>query len=276
MEIDIKTPFSSVKINNYRKEIEIISVKDRIIIGRIYYYLTKTIFLLPRLYGIMAKDPLLDWKRELEMQFTQILTNELSLARLVNVNANFKMYTPKLLIEGNLNDGKVDARVELKVLPELGQENIVRSLVKIDSFYFSDINKKRPYIIPAIRAGLVASFYRFLPIKFEQSPGIPKTLGIISDFINSLVLPQGYSEVILGHKIYIKDDDVYCDNDIIYNANPEILSLFPIMFFIKNTSDNDIIIIEEPEAHLKEFKDTLKELISKSKAKIVLVNSEGL
>jgi len=58
---------------------------------------------------------------------------------------------------------------------------------------------------------LVASFYKFLPIRFEGAPGIPKTLGIISDFINSMVLPQGYSEEVLAHKIYIKDDEVYCD-----------------------------------------------------------------
>ncbi|ACP39466.1 hypothetical protein [Saccharolobus islandicus] len=276
MEIEIKTPSSSVKINNNSKEIEIINVKDRIIIGRIYYYLTKTIFLLPRLYGIIAKDPLSDWKNELERQLMQILTNELSLARLITVNVNFRIVTSKLSIIGNLQEGRIGAEVELNILPELGQDNIVRSLVKIDTFYFSDINKKRPYIIPAIRAGLVASLYRFLPIKFEQSLGIPKTLGIISDFINSMVLPQAYSEQVLGHKIYIKDDEVYCDNDIIYNASPEVLSLFPIVFFTKSTSNNDIIVIEDPEVHLDDFKNVLRELITKSKAKIVLVSRENI
>jgi len=277
MEIEIKTPSATVKINNDNKQTEIINGRDRIIIGRVYYYLTKTIFLIPRLYGITAKEPLVNWKNEFERQFTHILTNELSLAKLLTLELYFKITSPKMSIIGTIQNGKVEAKVELKVLPELElQEDKIRSLVKIDSFYFSDINKKRPYIIPAIRAGLVASFYKFLPIRFEGAPGIPKTLGIISDFINSMVLPQGYSEEVLAHKIYIKDDEVYCDDNILYNADSSVLSLFPIVYFIKNSSNNDIIVIEQPEVHLEEFKETLKELLKMSKAKLVLVSNEAI
>nr|WP_009991643.1 hypothetical protein [Saccharolobus solfataricus]AAK42670.1 Hypothetical protein SSO2541 [Saccharolobus solfataricus P2]AKA72766.1 hypothetical protein SULB_0341 [Saccharolobus solfataricus]AKA75465.1 hypothetical protein SULC_0339 [Saccharolobus solfataricus]AKA78158.1 hypothetical protein SULA_0339 [Saccharolobus solfataricus]AZF67277.1 hypothetical protein SULG_01735 [Saccharolobus solfataricus] len=275
MEIEIKTPFASVRINNDNKQSEIINGKDRIVIGRIYYYLTKTIFLIPRLYGIIAKDPLVDWKNEFERQFTHILTNELTLAKLLTLELYFRITSLKMSITGSIQNGKVEAKVELKTLPEIKQqEDKIRSLVRIDSFYFSDINKKRPHIIPAIRAGLIASFYKFLPIKFEGAPGIPKTLGIISDFINSMVLPQGYSEEVLGHKIYIKDDEVYCDDNILYNADPTVLSLFPIVYFIKNSSENDIIVIEEHEVHLEEFKEILKEILNKSRAKLVLVSNK--
>jgi len=64
--------------------------------------------------------------------------------------------------------------------------------------------------------------------------------------------------------------------NILYNADSSVLSLFPIVYFIKNSSNNDIIVIEQPEVHLEEFKETLKELLKMSKAKLVLVSNEAI
>ncbi|MEM3204498.1 MAG: hypothetical protein QW232_09850, partial [Saccharolobus sp.] len=116
-------------------------------------------------------------------------------------------------------------------------------------------------------------FYKFLPVQFEGSPGIPKTLGIISEFINSMILPQGYRDKILEYEIYIRDNEIYCNEDIIYNANPEVLSLFSLSFYLKNSNENSIVVIEDPEVHLSDRGLTfLKELISSSKAKIVIAS----
>ncbi|MEM0304529.1 MAG: hypothetical protein QW685_05700 [Saccharolobus sp.] len=178
-----------------------------------------------------------------------------------------------MAIIGSVNGSKVSLKVELKDKPILEDNNVTRNLVKVDSFYFSSLVKKKPYILPAIRAGLIASFYKFLPVQFEGSPGIPKTLGIISEFINSMILPQGYRDKILEYEIYIRDNEIYCNEDIIYNANPEVLSLFSLSFYLKNSNENSIVVIEDPEVHLSDRGLTfLKELISSSKAKIVIAS----
>ncbi len=264
-----------VKIDNIEIDTElspiIIKGERKYSLVRLYYYLIKTFYLLPRLYGIKVDDPLLGWKNEFERQFKQILSNELSLAKLY-YNSNFEIETRKFTVLGQINAESVSVEVKLKEIPQLDDRGI-RGLMKVDSFYFSDLEKKRPYIIPAIRSGLIASFYRFLPFQFEGAPGIPKTLGLISEFINSMLLPQGYKEEILGHKIYVKENDLYCDEDIIYNADPEILSIFPIVFYLKNSSENNIVIIEEPEAHLTDKGiNYVRNLLNSSKAKIVIAS----
>ncbi|MEM0068788.1 MAG: hypothetical protein QXP62_05895, partial [Saccharolobus sp.] len=227
---------------------------------------------LPRLYGIKATNPLEDWRNELEKQLVRILENELSLSHL-HISGDFQIENKRLAIIGSVNGSKVSLKVELKDKPILEDNNVTRNLVKVDSFYFSSLVKKKPYILPAIRAGLIASFYKFLPVQFEGSPGIPKTLGIISEFINSMILPQGYRDKILEYEIYIRDNEIYCNEDIIYNANPEVLSLFSLSFYLKNSNENSIVVIEDPEVHLSDRGLTfLKELISSSKAKIVIAS----
>ncbi|MEM3972628.1 MAG: hypothetical protein QXN58_03990 [Saccharolobus sp.] len=272
MEVKVVIGNNQVKIDDDNKTPSIIRGQNKYSIVRLYYYLTKGIYLLPRLYGIKATNPLEDWRNELEKQLVRILENELSLSHL-HISGDFQIESKSLAIIGSVNGSKVSLKVELKDKPILEDNNVTRNLVKVDSFYFSSLVKKKPYILPAIRAGLIASFYKFLPVQFEGSPGIPKTLGIISEFINSMILPQGYRDKILEYEIYIRDNEIYCNEDIIYNANPEVLSLFSLSFYLKNSNENSIVVIEDPEVHLSDRGLTfLKELISSSKAKIVIAS----
>ncbi len=247
--------------------------EKKYIVGRFYYYLLKTLYSIPRLYGIKPTEPISDWKREFERQFTNILRNEIDLSK-ISFNVDFQMDLDKLELSGKVHENNITLHLEIKEMPKLNADDKgIRGLVKVDSFYFSNLDRKKPFIVLATRAGLISAFYKFLPYQFEGASGIPKTFGLLSDFINAINIPLGYREEILGHQIYVRDNDIFCDNNIIYNAPPEVLSLFPIMFLLKTSNERNVIIIEDPEAHLsEESKLFLKNLISSTKANVVIVS----
>ncbi|AOL16915.1 hypothetical protein BFU36_09570 [Sulfolobus sp. A20] len=247
--------------------------EKKYVVGRFYYYLLKTLYSIPRLYGIKSTEPISDWKKEFERQFTNIIRNEIDLAK-ISFNVDFRMDLNKLELSGKVSKNDISLHLEIKETPKLSEDDRgIRGLMKVDSFYFSNLDRKKPFIILATRAGLISAFYKFLPYQFEGASGIPKTFGLLSDFINAINIPLGYREEILGHQVYVRDNDIFCDSEIIYNAPPEILSLFPIMFLLKTSNERNVIIIEDPEVHLsEEGKLFLKNLILSAKANVVLVS----
>ncbi len=260
---------------------ERISIKDQIVtltgsseryrIDRAIYYILKALYSMPRLYGISIKDNILEsWKNEFKSKFIEILKSATELEKL-GFDLRFEIKTDKLSIDGNLNLQNIDMEIKFLDIPNFG--NSLADLVKLDSYYFSSIPKLRPYIILGNRSGLIAAFHKFLVLHNEGTPGIPKTLGIISEFINSIVIPEGTSYDIFGNKLTSVNDGIIINDISGYNAYPDILSLFPLKFLLETSSG--YIIIEDPESNLStEYKTKVINLIENNKSRIIISTND--
>ncbi|BCU70279.1 hypothetical protein [Stygiolobus caldivivus] len=240
--------------------------------GRLVYYLLKTINNIPRLYGYIKGDPVNGWKETFERTFLTLLTSDLDVAKNW-FKASYEIELPSLMIKGEVEEGSVSAKVELKEVPQLKEQGL-RANFEVDSFYFSRIERVKPSIIPAGRVGLLTAFSRFLVIQYEKAPGIPKAFGIAAEFINSMILPQGFSDEINGHKIYVDQEEnaVYIDKSPIQNAPPDTLSLLALKVFLTRATESEFIIIEDPEAHMDENEiDEVKKMFNETKARLLLI-----
>ncbi|AWR93511.1 hypothetical protein [Acidianus brierleyi] len=270
-----------MEINIYYGK-EHVSIKDQIVtltgssdryqIDRAVYYILKTLYSMPRLYGISIKDNILEaWKKEFEIKFLDILKSDMELERIKFNNMRFEINTDKISIEGNLDTQNIFVKVKLLDIPDV--ENSLSGLVKLDSYYFNSIPKLKPYIILGNRSGLIAAFHKFLILHNEGTPGIPKTLGIVSEFINSIVIPEGVNYDIFGNELTSASDGIMINNVSGYNASPDTLSLFPLKFLLETS--NGYFIIEDPEANLSnEFKVKLINLIKNNKSKLIISTND--
>jgi predicted ATPase len=69
-----------------------------------------------------------------------------------------------------------------------------------------------------------------------------------------MISPQGFSDVINGHKIWVNNEEstVYVDTLPLHNAPSNILSLLVLRYYITTATEGDFLIIEDPEAHRSE------------------------
>ena len=244
--------------------------------GRLAYYLIKGLNNVPRLYGyIKGENPINGWRETFERTFISLVTSDLDVAKNW-FKAIYEVELSPLIIKGEVDDnGGISAKVELKEVPQIGEQGI-RANFEVDSFYFSKLEKIKPYIIPAGRVGYISAFSKFLVIQYERAPGIPKAFGVAAEFINSMILPQGFTDEINGHKIYVEQEEnaVYIDKTPIQNAPPDILSLFALRLFLKRATDNEFLIIEDPEAHLDDNElEEVKMLINETRGRVLIVSN---
>ncbi|MCI2415311.1 MAG: hypothetical protein MPF33_08760 [Candidatus Aramenus sp.] len=246
-----------------------IEIKDKIVtlmggtaryeIGRAVYYVLKALYSIPRLYGSPPKGDVIDsWKNSFEREMSRLITSEIEVEKIVFPEATIRVEFKKLAVNVALNQRQFSVNVELK--ERLNAENSLAGLIKVDSFYFDSIEKVRPFVVLGNRSGLIAAFNRFLILRNEGAPGIPKTLGVISEFVNSIVLMEGSVYDFYGRKITTSPEGLVLDGSLLYNADPETLSLFPLKFLLEGSKG--FFVIEDPEANLsKENKEKVKELI---------------
>jgi len=270
MEISICYGKNQVNIKN--QIVTLTGSSDRYQIDRAIYYILKTLYFMPRLYGIPIKNNVLEsWENQFRLKFIDTLKSDLELERIKFNNIKFEIKTDKISIDGNLDTQNIS--VEIKLLDILDVENSLSGLVKLDSYYFNSIPKLKPYIILGNRSGLIAAFHKFLILHNEGTPGIPKTLGIVSEFINSIVIPEGVNYDIFGNELTSVSDGIMINNVPGYNASPDTLSLFPLKFLLETSSG--YFIIEDPEANLSnEFKMKLINLIKNSKSRLIISTND--
>jgi hypothetical protein len=94
-----------------------------------------------------------------------------------------------------------------------------------------------------------------------------------------MILPQGFSDEINGHKIYVNQEEnaVYMDKTPLQNAPPNVLSILALRTFLRRATENELIIVEDPEIHLDESEiNEVKELLEKTRARVVLVTSNKI
>jgi hypothetical protein len=278
MLVRIKVGGELVEVNTSSKRSYISSLgESKYYAGRLTYYLLKTINNIPRLYGYIKGDPINGWRETFERTFLNLITSDLDVAKNW-FKAFYEVELTPLSIKGEVNEGGVAAKVELKEVPQLKEQGI-RGTFEVDSFYFSKIEKVKPSIIPAGRVGYLSAFSKFLVIQYEKAPGIPKAFGIAAEFINSMILPQGFSDEINGHKIYVNQEEnaVYMDKTPLQNAPPNVLSILALRTFLRRATENELIIVEDPEIHLDESEiNEVKELLEKTRARVVLVTSNKI
>lgn len=242
--------------------------------GRAFYFVQKAIYSMPRLYGKVSevKDSLNSWKKA----FDETLSNTISLIlteRRVKLNVDFEIENDVLSIKGKINGNAVSLSTNLLKIPE-GITNDLKGIILLDSFYLSHIERKRPFILPSARDGFLASFYKFIVFQSEGISGIPKSMGIAAEFINSISINPGYKDEILGHEIVVTTEGLYIDDQPAYNSFSELLNLFVLKYFLLNTSSNDVLIIEDAEAHLSdEGRALLNEYLKNAKCSVVLVSN---
>jgi len=135
------------------------------------------------------------------------------------------------------------------------------------------------YYLPAARSGILqghkalfTSIIRLAPYAGEKRMEIPTLSGVISDFINSMVIiprekgplydiaRKFENEIIFGEIIVSKQEKfsypeigyVYKNVEIpIHRASSTVSELAPIFLYLKYIiKPKDVLIIEEPEAHL--------------------------
>lgn len=246
-------------------------------IARLLYYLLKSQNNIPRLYGYLKGDPLESWKQSYEKYFLQLLKSDLEISSTF-FKAEFEIIQDVIDVAGKIDKLNISVKTTLKEKPENIQQGIQGNFI-VDSFYSSRMEKIKPYIIPSSRAGLLYAFSKFLVYQYEGAPGIPKAFGIASEFINSMLLPQGFSDVINGHKIWVNTEDnyVYVDDSVLYNATSDVLSILALKIYLSRGTEKELVIIEDPEAHLdEEEKSFVKKLINESKSKIIIITNEDL
>ncbi len=270
--MEISVYYGKERVNIKDQIVTLIGSSYRYEIDRAIYYILKTLYSMPRLYGNLIKDNVLEsWKNEFKLKFTDILRSDIELERIIFNNIKFEIKTDKIFIEGNLDTQNISVEVKLLDIPVV--ENSLSGLVKLDSFYFNSIPKLRPYIVLGNRSGLIAAFHKFLILHNEGTSGIPKTLGIISEFINSIVIPEGMKYDLFGNEVTSVSDGIMINNVPGYNASPDALSLFPLKFLLETS--NGYFIIEDPEANLSyELKEKLINLIKNGKFRIILSTND--
>jgi hypothetical protein len=252
MLIRVKVGNELTEVDTSKNTVLYAEGESKYYIDRTTYYLIKGIYGIPRLYGFIKGDPVEGWRQNFERYFIQNLKNELEVAK-TWFTASFEIEMRSLLVKGSIQPSSIAAKVELKEKPEIKSSGIQANF-DVDSFYFSSLEKLKPKIIPSSRAGLIYAFYKFLVFQYEGAPGIPKAFGIAADFINGMILPQGFSDVINGHKIWVNNEEstVYVDTLPLHNAPSNILSLLALRYYITTATEGDFLIIEDPEAHLSE------------------------
>lgn len=250
--------------------------EEKYYMARVLYYLLKSSYNIPRLYGyIKGNDPIESWRQTYERTFLQLLKSDLEISSTF-FKASYEMEMGAIKLVGSLNNLELSANVILKEKPDQVGSGIQGNF-QVDSFYYSKIERIKPYIVPSSRAGLLYAFAKFLVYQYEGAPGIPKAFGIASEFINSMLLPQSFSDYLNGHKFWvnIESNYVYVDDSILYNATSNLLSLFALKVFLTRGTEKELIIVEEPEAHLnEEEKNLVKKWISETKSKVILVTNE--
>ncbi|WP_237697968.1 hypothetical protein [Metallosphaera cuprina] len=238
--------------------------------ARLMYFLLKTLNQMPRLYGITSHDPIETWRRNFESKFGSILTSQVEPGR-IKLEGQFSLDMEKFIIRGKATEGGVSVSVELLKKPENVPQGI-RGMVEVDSFYFADLKRPKPLFVPGSKDGILAGFHRFLVLQAENASGVPKTLGIVSEFINSIVLPHGYSTTLRGKRLTTDEKEgLFLDGEPLYNVDPKLLSLLSMSLALEMSSEDSILIIEDPEAHLdKEDLRELTELFARFKGTLIL------
>jgi hypothetical protein len=242
--------------------------------GRVFYFIQKAIYSMPRLYGKVNdfKDSLNSWKKAFDETLSSMISLMLTEGR-IKFYANFEIESEILNIKGKIDGSKVSLSSSLLKIPE-GITNDLKGVILLDSFYFNHMERKRPFILPSARDGFLASFYKFVVFQSEGISGIPKSIGIAAEFINSISINPGYKDEILGHQIIVNDEGLFIDDQPAYNSFSEMLSLFALKYFLLNTTSNDVLIIEDIEAHLSDKgKALLNEYLKTAKCNIVFVSN---
>ncbi|QIW23487.1 hypothetical protein EWF20_04500 [Sulfolobus sp. S-194] len=273
-----------INVNQSEKVLDITNTKKIIISEkgenkyytvRLLYYLMKSIYNIPRLYGYLKGDPIESWRQNFEKYFLQLLKSDLEISS-TYFKGDFEIDQPSINISGKIDNLNISVKIILKEKPtniSLG----IQGNFQVDSFYFSKIERIKPYIIPSSRAGLLYAFSKFLVYQYEGAPGIPKAFGIAAEFINSMLLPQGFTDEINNHKIWVNQENnyVYFDDSILYNATSDLLSLLSLKLFLTRGTEKELLIIEDPEAHLdEEEKELVKKWINETKSKVIIVSNE--
>ncbi|BDC18377.1 hypothetical protein [Acidianus sp. HS-5] len=241
-------------------------------IGRALYFIQKAIYSIPRLYGKVNnfRDPLDSWKKIFESTLAAIISSMLTEGR-IKLYVNFEIESEIMNIKGKIEGNKVSLSSNLLKIPD-GLSNDLKGLILLDSFYFNSLEKMKPYILPSTRDGFLASFYKFIVLQTEGVSGIPKSMGLAAEFINSILINPGYKDEILGHQITVNDEGLFVDEQPAYNSFSEVLSLFSLKYFLLNSKSDNVVIIEDVEAHLSsEGRALLNEYLRSAKCKIVLV-----
>ncbi|MUN29428.1 hypothetical protein [Sulfuracidifex metallicus] len=234
--------------------------------ARILFYLNKVTFSMPRLYGrLNPSDPVDSWFSIFQQTYSRLLSQELEMSKF-NFDFSFQISTGKFVVEGKVNGSDVAVKTSPIERPEILSSG-VSSSVAVDAFYSQSLEKLKPYFIPSCRVGLFSAFNRFTVLQFERSSGIPKTLGLIADFINSIVLPPGYSDLVLGRRIHVGEQEVLCDDMPVYNCEPEVINQAILNFFIKNTEESSIAFLEDPCL----YDVDVNSISSEFKGKLVLI-----
>ena len=248
--------------------------EEKYYVGRILYYLLKSTYNVPRLYGYLkGEEPLESWKQTYENIFLQILRSDLEISS-TYFKGKYELDLGAIQLFGTLNGKQISVNTIFKEKP-IQISSGIQGNFQVDSFYYSKIEKIKPYIIPSSRSGLLCAFSKYLIYQYERGVGIPKTFGIAAEFVNSMLLSQSFSDEIEGHKIWINGDNIYVDDNVLYNATSNILSLLVLKIFLIRGTEKELIIIEEPEAHLnEEEKNLVKKWINETRSKTVIITNE--
>ncbi|BBG28287.1 hypothetical protein [Sulfuracidifex tepidarius] len=251
MKIEVNYQGKTYTLDTEEKVTVIQTGISRRAIARTFYYLFKATYSLPRLYGRLdPKDPLGSWKTKMQEVFSKLLSEELENSRF-DFNFSFKISTDTLTLLGKVAGSDVNIKVEVEKQPELKVGDVSGPVV-VDSFFMSSIKKMKPYFIPSCRVGLFSAFNRFTILQFESPTGIPRTLGLIADFINSMVLEPGYTETVMERQIKVEGNELLCEEMPVYNCEPEVLNRFILNFFVKRSELNSISFIEDPEMYAED------------------------
>ncbi|QKR00440.1 hypothetical protein GWK48_08700 [Metallosphaera tengchongensis] len=254
----------------------IIKGKKRYLTSRLLYFTLKTFSQMPRLYGVADSDPVKAWKRNFEQKYASILSSHLDPGK-IRLKGEFTLLAKRFAISGKIDGNGLKVTVDLLEKPSNVSTGL-RGMVEVDSFYFTGIERPKPSLIPGSKDGFLGGFHRFLVLQTESASGIPKTLGIISEYINSIVLPQGFSTNVLGRVVTIDEKEgLFLDGEPLYNVDPEMLSLIGLKLSLDMAPENGVVVLEDPEAHLSdENKDVVKEWIDKYKGTMVIVTCDNI
>ncbi|BFH73696.1 hypothetical protein SJAV_16400 [Sulfurisphaera javensis] len=276
VKISTKGYEKTFDLNNNKKIILNEKGEEKYYTVRLLYYLLKSQYNIPRLYGYLKGEPIESWKENYEKYFIQLLKSDLEISS-TYFKASFEIEQESVSLSGKIDNLNISVKLNIKEKPENISQGIQGNF-QVDSFYFSKLEKIKPYIIPSSRAGLLYAFSKFLVYQYEGAPGIPKAFGIAAEFINSMLLPQGFNDTINGHKIWVNTEDnyVYVDDSILYNATSDLLSLLALKIYLTRGSEKELIIIEDPEAHLdEEERNLVKKWLNDSKSRIVIATNES-
>lgn len=241
-------------------------------VGRALYFIQKAIHSMPRLYGKVNDfgDLLNSWKRTFEKTLVENISLMLTEER-IKLYVDFEIENEIMNIKGKIEGNEVSLSSNLFKTPE-GLTNDLKGLILLDSIYFNSLDKRKPYILPSTRDGILASFYKFIVLQTEGVSGIPKSMGLAAEFINSILISPGYKDEILGHKIAVNNEGLFIDDQPAYNSFSEVLNLFALKYFLLNSTADNVVIIEDAKAHLSsEGIALLNEYLRRARCKIIMV-----